>query len=54
MDLPVGQNLRDHPTVMVTPISIDKELSFIPERDLGAGTLTDYFTKGYGTYFENK
>ena len=48
VDLPVGRNLQDHFAVILLNILIDKQLSFVPERDFGVSVLTDYLFHGKG------
>ncbi|CAG7837943.1 unnamed protein product [Allacma fusca] len=50
VDLPVGKNLNDHVAVLMLNILVDSGslVSYMPERDFGIQTFTDYFFQGKG------
>jgi choline dehydrogenase-like flavoprotein len=49
IDLPVGQNLRDHLGVTIQ-FNFNKNISFVPERDLTAEIEEEYLEHGTGIY----
>ncbi|OXA41986.1 Glucose dehydrogenase [FAD, quinone], partial [Folsomia candida] len=48
VDLPVGQNLKDHITTSLFPFLINDTISTVPTRDFGLRTILDYVVNGYG------
>ena len=48
VNLPVGQNLQDHPLVFLGPILVNKSVSLMPDRNISVATGLDYVMNGRG------
>ena len=51
VNLPVGQNLQDHPLTLVGPILVNESHSLMLDRDLKFSTLTDFVLNGTGSHY---
>jgi hypothetical protein len=50
VDLPVGQNLQDHPIVPIKFLISDPSAMFDPTTDLNESTVDDFFLRGQVMY----
>ena len=48
LNLPVGENLQDHPLTFVGPILVNESHSLMPDRDFTVSAVTDYLLNGTG------
>lgn len=49
-DLPVGKNLQDHACTYLGPFFVNESISFWVDRDLTAGKLSEFLTRGSGPF----